>query len=330
MRHVFRMGVAVLTAVACGSSAAGSLESSFENPPAAYRPWTWWHWLNGNITKEGITADLEAMADVGLGGAQIFNAGEEVKGPGASTSIPYGPVPFNSPEWLGLVKHAAKEARRLGLELGIHNCAGWSSSGGPWNTPEHGMKTVVFGETRLKGPSAFSGKLAQPQAESGFYRDIAVLAFPSPASESASMAAAAPKLTSSSDEANASKAADGDLVNRLTHPRFEHRKVYLVKVAGRWSADKLAALRSPLTLDDGYTIRPVPVEEVRDLGANVRLLKFTLKEGRKRQIRKMCSAAHLVVLSLQRVAVGAFELPPDLAPGAWRDLTDAEIGRLFS
>ena len=122
---------------------------------------------------------------------------------------------------------------------------------------------------------------------------------------------------------------DGDLVNRLTHPRFEHRKVYLVKVAGRWSADKLATLRSPLTLDEGYTIRPVPVEEVSDLGANVRLLKFTLKEGRKRQIRKMCSAAHLVVLSLQRVAVGAFELPPDLEPGAWRDLADAEIERLF-
>ena len=121
---------------------------------------------------------------------------------------------------------------------------------------------------------------------------------------------------------------DGDLVNRLTHPRFEHRKTYLVKVAGRWSADKLATLRSPLTLDDGYTIRPVPVEEVRDLGANVRLLKFVLTEGRKRQIRKMCSAAHLVVLSLRRIAVGAFELPRDLAPGAWRDLTVAELAAL--
>ena len=121
---------------------------------------------------------------------------------------------------------------------------------------------------------------------------------------------------------------DGDLVNRLTHPRFAHRKTYLVKVAGRWSADKLATLRSPLTLDDGYTIRPVPVEEVRDLGANVRLLKFVLTEGRKRQIRKMCSAAHLVVLSLRRIAVGAFELPRDLAPGAWRDLTAAELAAL--
>lgn len=121
---------------------------------------------------------------------------------------------------------------------------------------------------------------------------------------------------------------DGDLVNRLTHPRFEHRKTYLVKVAGRWSADKLATLRSPLTLDDGYTIRPVPVEEVRDFGANVRLLKFVLTEGRKRQIRKMCSAAHLIVLSLRRIAVGSFELPRDLAPGAWRDLTAKEIESL--
>jgi 23S rRNA pseudouridine2604 synthase len=121
---------------------------------------------------------------------------------------------------------------------------------------------------------------------------------------------------------------DGELVNRLTHPRYEHRKIYLVKVAGRWSAEKLEILRSPLTLDDGYTIRPVPVEVVREWENNTRLLKFTLGEGRKRQIRKMCSAAHLVVLSLKRVAVGGFELPRDLEPGQWRDLTDGEIASL--
>ena len=122
---------------------------------------------------------------------------------------------------------------------------------------------------------------------------------------------------------------DGDLVNRLTHPRFEHRKTYVVKTAGRWSDEKLALLRSPLTLDDGYTIRPVPVEVIRAQADNTQLLKFVLKEGRKRQIRKMCSAAHLVVLSLKRVAVGDFELPRDLAPGKWRDLTADEISSLF-
>jgi len=118
---------------------------------------------------------------------------------------------------------------------------------------------------------------------------------------------------------------DGTLVNELTHPRYNHTKTYLVKVAGRWSAEKLATLRSPLTLDDGYTIRPVPVEMVEDLGNNVRILKFVLSEGRKRQIRKMCSAAHLVVLTLTRVKVGAFGLPPDLRPGQWRDLSSEEL-----
>ncbi len=118
---------------------------------------------------------------------------------------------------------------------------------------------------------------------------------------------------------------DGTLVNELTHPRFNHTKTYLVKVAGRWSEEKLKTLRSPLTLDDGYTIRPVPVEVVQDFGNNTRLLKFVLSEGRKRQIRKMCSAAHLVVLTLKRVKVGNFELPRDLQPGEWRDLTDAEL-----
>lgn len=122
---------------------------------------------------------------------------------------------------------------------------------------------------------------------------------------------------------------DGELVNRLTHPRFEHRKTYLVKVAGRWSAEKLALLRSPIKMDDGYVIRPVPVEVVRELEPNVRLLKFVLREGRKRQIRKMCSAAHLVVLTLTRVGVGDFELPRELKPGEWRDLTADEEERLF-
>ena len=121
---------------------------------------------------------------------------------------------------------------------------------------------------------------------------------------------------------------DGALVNELTHPRFSHSKTYLVKVAGRWSAEKLVTLRSPLTLDDGYTIRPVPVEVVEDCGSNVRILRFVLREGRKRQIRKMCSAAHLVVLTLKRVKVGGFSLPPNLRPGDWRDLSADEIRSL--
>lgn len=89
-----------------------SLEKSFLEPPSQAKPQTWWHWMNGNVTKEGITLDLEAMKKAGLGGFQNFDAG---------TGIPEGPVKYLSPEWLSLKKHAISEAERLGLEFTMHN-----------------------------------------------------------------------------------------------------------------------------------------------------------------------------------------------------------------
>ena len=121
---------------------------------------------------------------------------------------------------------------------------------------------------------------------------------------------------------------DGGLVLRLTHPRYEHVKRYVVRVAGRWNAEKLRVLRGPVKMPDGYVIRPVPVSVLREQENNVTTLEFRLREGRKRQIRYMCSAAHLVVLSLKRVAVGALHLDETLAPGEWRDLTPGELDLL--
>lgn len=122
---------------------------------------------------------------------------------------------------------------------------------------------------------------------------------------------------------------DGNLTLRLTHPRFEHEKTYVVRVAGRWNEDKLRTLQSAVVMPDGYRIRPVPVEVLSVGRDNVHLLKFKLREGRKRQIRYMCSAAHLVVLSLKRVAVGALQLPEELQPGQWRDLTADQIQQIL-
>lgn len=156
------------------SRAQEDLALSFQRPPDVAKPHTWWHWMNGNITRAGITADLEAMKQIGLGGAQIFNVSE---------AIPDGPVPFMSPEWRELVLFAAEEADRVGLELCIHNCAGWSSSGGPWITPEHAMQMVVMSETRVTGPQSFAKALPQPETRHDYYRDIAVLAFPAPQDE---------------------------------------------------------------------------------------------------------------------------------------------------
>ena len=121
---------------------------------------------------------------------------------------------------------------------------------------------------------------------------------------------------------------DGDLALRLTHPRYGHEKVYVVRAAGRWSEDKLGVLRGPVAMPDGYVTRPVPVEVIRTQSDNVTLLLFRLKEGRKRQIRYMCSAAHLVVLSLKRVEIAGLRLDERLKPGEWRDLTPRELGLL--
>lgn len=160
--------------VFCGMVNASDLDDVFSRPPASARPHTWWHWMNGNVTKEGITADLEAMATIGIGGAQIFDAG---------CNIPPGPLKFNSEEWFDTLKYTAKEARRLGIELCLPNCSGWSSSGGPWNAPSNAMKTVVWKDTRVSGPAKFNGKLEAAPNRHGFYEDIAVLAYRAPADE---------------------------------------------------------------------------------------------------------------------------------------------------
>jgi hypothetical protein len=149
---------------------AGSLATNFLTPPASARPQTWWHWMNGNVTADGITRDLEAMQQIGLGGFQNFDAG---------TGIPKGPVQYLSPEWLKLKEHTIKEAERLGLEFTMHNCPGWSSSGGPWITPELAMQQVTWSEAYVDGGKTVTLTLPKPLTRLGYYRDVQVLAFPS-------------------------------------------------------------------------------------------------------------------------------------------------------
>ena len=153
---------------------SNDLEIQFKTPPPSAKPHTWWHWMNGHISKEGITADLEAMHKIGIGGVQAFHV---------SNSIVKGPVDYMSEEWRELMKHSISEANRLGLEFCFHNTPGWSSSGGKWITPELSMKKIVYSEKQVKGPSTFNGKIDQPETNQGFYKDIALLAFPTPKSE---------------------------------------------------------------------------------------------------------------------------------------------------
>lgn len=159
----------LLNGLADAAEKTSALVQNFQHPPAAARPWVYWFWLNGNITSNGITADLEAMKRVGIGGVLIMEVDQ---------GAPVGPADFMSQRWRDLFKHVHAEARRLGLEVNMNNDAGWNGSGGPWIKPGQSMQEVVWTETNLTGPQHFEGKLSQPEATAGFYRDIAVQAFP--------------------------------------------------------------------------------------------------------------------------------------------------------
>ena len=162
-------GLLLATVPAAG---ARDLAKGFTSPPQSAKPWVYWFWLDGNITREGITADLEAMKRVGVGGVLIMEVAQ---------GTPPGPVRFASPDWRELFKFMLTEAKRLGLEVNMNNDAGWCGSGGPWIPPALAMQKVVWSTTNLEGPRRFEGVLAEPQEVADFYEDIAVLAFPTPA-----------------------------------------------------------------------------------------------------------------------------------------------------
>ena len=164
--------VIFLTLAFAGMTALSEdLVGRFRAPPPSARPQVWWHWMNGNVTKDGITADLEAMNAIGIGGAHIFDV---------SIGIPKGPVGFNTAAWYDHVRWAAHEAKRLGIELGLANCSGFSSSGGPWVKPEDSMKRLVWTEMSVAGGHAGCVPLPSFAETNGFYRDVAVVAFRAP------------------------------------------------------------------------------------------------------------------------------------------------------
>jgi len=179
---------------------AGNLEDGFAVPPSAAKTWTWWHWMNGNVTKEGITTDLEAMARGGLGGAQMFDVYQKLGDE--------GPVKYLSPEWLEMARFSASEAKRLGLQLGFHNCSGWSSSGGPWVTPAQSMQILTTSRVLVKGPTVFDAVLPQPATNLGFYEDAAVVAYPLPEGVR-SLRDAAPEITGSGPDFETPPVLDG-------------------------------------------------------------------------------------------------------------------------
>lgn len=166
---------------------AEDLETQFHDPPASARPWVYWYFMDGNLSREGMTADLEAMKQGGIGGAIMLEV--------SLNGIPRGPVDFMSEEWQELTTHAIREANRLGIEIALGTGPGWCGTGGPWLKPDQTMQHLVASETNVAGPLAFSAALPKPLPRKPyfgegtltpelkkqwqeFYQDVAVLAFP--------------------------------------------------------------------------------------------------------------------------------------------------------
>jgi len=215
--------------------ATDPLAEGFLNPPDSAKPRVWWHWMNGNVTKQGIKADLEWMKRVGIGGFQVFDAGLN------TPQVVEKRLIYMTPEWKDAFRFTTELADKLGLEMAIAGSPGWSESGGPWVKPEEAMKKFVWSETWIEGGKPFAGRLPQPPSNVGpyqnmplagrgfgaaeapvklpdsFYRDAAVVAFRVPDGV-LPVSALKPKVTSSGGTFTLEALTDGDMAKTMLLP----------------------------------------------------------------------------------------------------------------
>jgi hypothetical protein len=235
------------------------LSREFVNPPDSAKPQVYWFWLGGQVTREGITADLEAMYRAGIGGGLIMTMGG---------SIPGGPMRTIEPDFVDLVEHAAKESKRLGLSITLHNCSGWAGSGGPWIKPEQSMQELTYSEIKVTGGKSIIEKLPAPPARHGFYKDIAVLAFPTPGDEKEVVTPDNPvKLTTNARDVDVSGLAEGLPGGKMiTFPwkaigpfyvQAEFTKPVTLNAITIKSGTSLATGGNVMVSDDGVNFKPL-------------------------------------------------------------------------
>lgn len=207
------------------------IPSSFKNPPAENHIYTWWHFIDGYITKEGITKDLEAMHKQGIHSATILNANT------FKNQLFKATVKFGSPQWYDMFKYTLKEAKRLGMEIGVSNCDGWSESGGPWITPENSMKQYVWRKSFVEGGKDVQVKLNEPIGNNNFYKDAAVVAYRS--SKPNSFELARPAITISGNHDDMAMLIDGTPTSFIN---VQANKSILLKFNRDFTAEVLSVL----------------------------------------------------------------------------------------
>ena len=238
MKRIFPLLV-VLPAMLLGGcsgnkSSVKELSEGWENPPQSARTRVWWHWMNGNITKEGIKKDLEWMDRIGLGGFQNFDAAS------GTPTIVKDRLVYMHDGWKDAFAYAAKVADSLGLEFAIASAPGWSSTGGPWVEPKDAMKKLVWRTMTVEGGSKVDAALPAPFTKVGafqnggaagrgtaaqvdeYYEDVAVLAVKMPEGRATAEQLGA-KVTSSGGNFTLSQLTDGDITNSSLLPADERK-----------------------------------------------------------------------------------------------------------
>ena len=167
MRWIGACAPLLLASVAlAGPALADELADAFKDPPNSARPRVWWHWMNGNIDKDGIAKDLAWMKRVGIGGLQNFDANLR------TPQIVEQRLLYMEDGWKDAFAFTAREAHRLGLALAIAASPGRSETGGPWVPAEDGLKKLVWSQTDVVGGKPFTGRLAAPPAVTGPFQTI--------------------------------------------------------------------------------------------------------------------------------------------------------------
>lgn len=151
---------------AFGQADSDPLMSEFRDPPQSARPRVWWHWMNGNITEDGIAKDIEWMRRVGIGGLQNFDASL------MTPQVVEKRLVYMTPEWKKAFRFAADRADAAGLELAIAASPGWSETGGPWVKPEDGIKKLSFSHVDIVGGKRFAGMIPQPPGATGPFQTL--------------------------------------------------------------------------------------------------------------------------------------------------------------
>ncbi len=189
----------------CNKTKSSDLIELFKNPPEEARPWTYWYWMHGALSKEGISRDLQEMKNAGFGGAYIFTIRAVPEEPLIEPS--YHQL---SDSWWEMVLFALEEADRVGLQIAYHVSDGFALAGGPWITPELSMQKVVWTEQVVEGGKYFKGKLKQGETHEGYYRDLGVYAFPTMEGAELSTRTIKPKVSTSISDVDASVLTNED------------------------------------------------------------------------------------------------------------------------